>query len=1012
MAYNRKYYLPFQDFKGQNWELELAKEDYSGGDSLVYGTGNPVIINDPNQGKGKLVPIKGSKMEMDFLISPALKSMFREDFGNSTDRQFRAILNKVQSGNVYKASCEITNFDVAGTSTDSEATIEIINAGTSGNVLTSCKIEFQVYSDVQYSLEFWAAPDSVNVNDSTTGTDDQILLADVTVEVGDTKSDIENKIITANNKFKVDPDFSSSTFIKMIYEETEYNTDSARFDTDWQIKLLTIQLIKYYYYFTAKPERDYIELTFHESIENPGQNPNPPRRLARHDYTPGETRDSVAQDLVNQINSQPIFESVYFPGYSEKYDVNFNAAISDLDGDTIDITIVGIGESGNVEIYSEARPVNETFVGITRKQGSAYDWDIYSPGKFDGGELTGDVFQIFIDQQVPFDDLKVAEVYTQPDDTAQDIINKLVTDLNDRSVVVYSAEVDPTNPQKLNFYLPSSNSNGDIWEYYFVTDGTSTVTPTAKTLFEVSQNKEIKWIGWVIPGIYRERLLPGYTNFTLTALDGLGDLKNIDFNVNGNMPFDLQSFKSLIANSLQKTGLFLNIFENTNLFEIRTTYDFSPLEQVYQDATRLNGKSCYDVLTEILALMRCELLQADGHWEIRNKATLADSFNWRTFNTYGVSLGSADKTYQTAIVGGTDKPNKFINAGQELEYAAPYRAVEIKQSYGFVDQLLKFPAFSNISEALEGELQNTKYPWQLRYNNTIVSPNGKVYKSGEYLNLLSYEQQNFKYYFSQKLQIGDIIQGDTKENQFELSIRYEQGKGESDYAEEFDIQFVATDGTTTVYLVESTENGFAWQETEASITLQNKETSGDSTYTLKFDYPENDLSTEEAQSEIKIFQPDTSRVYIKSIEVKINAYAKTGVKRSFSHVETRDELTHEKYEKPLNLGDVASLLNARQLYKNALYILDDDGNKILTDRWVPEGGSVPDFKYIIDHLGEFILNEYAKSSTGPPAIISADIFGPMELRDIIQISTMNDRLFTLTGGRWNVKKCLVSGEWE
>src|SRR5690554_6845212 len=111
MAYNKKYYLPFKDFKNQSWELELAKEEYSGPSYKLIGAGDPVIMNDPNNGQGKFTPIKGSKLDMNFLVSPAIKEMFRQDFGNITDREWRAILKKTVGDSIYRGSVSIDNLN-------------------------------------------------------------------------------------------------------------------------------------------------------------------------------------------------------------------------------------------------------------------------------------------------------------------------------------------------------------------------------------------------------------------------------------------------------------------------------------------------------------------------------------------------------------------------------------------------------------------------------------------------------------------------------------------------------------------------------------------------------------------------------------------------------------------------------------------------------------------------------------------------------------------------------------
>lgn len=1004
MAYNKKYYLPFKDFKNQSWELELAKEEYSGPSYKLIGAGDPVIMNDPNNGQGKFTPIKGSKLDMNFLVSPAIKEMFRQDFGNITDREWRAILKKTVGDSLYRGSVSIDNLNIVNTSTDAKARIRITNPGGISND-SYCYIEFLVPPQFYGTLRLVAVPDTVGGYNPV-----GIELAKITIEVGDSKQDVIDKIILANPKFSQEVPQYGYGWIRLKYTETDYN---PMIDTNFQIKAGAIIAIPaHYYYFSAPTVRQFVEINFVIANEIPSKTPFV-INIARHLYEDGEYPEDVAVDLANQIKNFGTIPSVYFPDYDEHYDVSFDTY---LIPPGFDIILKNLGEVGNIPIrqeseYTLSRP-NDTFIEIRASSGADYSW---TKENFSGGNSGGDLIKIVVDKGTGiFYDIGKTIAYET--DTAETIIQRLVDDINNRTSN-FSAYVDITNTSMLHF---ETSENATEWLYGVIKSGIGTVTPSSPTLFDGVGGSINKWVGWVIPGIYKEQRTSGFVEINMTAIDGLGDLKNIEFvgdNVKG---FELQSLLNIAANALQKTGLNFDIYEAFDLYELNTTTDKSPLAQIYQDTSRLNGLSCYEVLKEICILTKSELLQKNGHWEFRPKDRLIENFQYRTFSSYGVSKEAAGKTFNIVDVGGKNYQNILLNNNAYIEYANVFRQISIKQSYGFVDQLLKFPAFQGIDLYLIEDNPNQKYPWQLLLNGIIqASFLSKVYKEDDYTILASDYGQGNKFYLGQTFQIGDIIQGDTKDNQFELSIRYLGSKDDGTIASDFNIQLIVTDGVTKRWLNESEEFGYVWETTETSMLINCSENAGDQTFSLKFDYPSLEFTTDELKAELRIYQPDNRRIKLKSAEVKINAYAKTGVRNYSYHQQNVNELTYQVYDQEINLGDVPQLINAKQLYKNALYWIDGEGNNHLTELWDTNPSSPVNPKRLLDHVRHFYLSEYAKTPAGvsadrmgPPIILSADIYGTLELRDIIRVKTIDDKLFTLTGGQWNIKRCLVSGEWE
>jgi len=1006
MAYNKKYYLPFKDFKNQSWELELAKEEYSGTSYKLIGTGDPVIMNDPNNGKGKFTPIKGSKLDMNFLVSPAIKEMFRQDFGNITDREWRAILKKTVGDSIYKGSVSIDTLDILNVSTDPTADVEITGVGSVAND-SFCYVEFSLglFSGADQTLRLVALKDEYSINDVY----DAIVLAEVTVLSTDSYDDVINKIIAQNPKFTQEtPQYLDR---RLKYTETDYE---PRIKTSWQIKIdYTSDYLYKYFYFSATTSRQWMEINFIAANELASGTPYA-YTLARHYFDTGENFVDIANDIVQQINDYGTLTNIYFPVSDDYSNVNFQASQNlPYNLANFTITLDGLGEIGNIPIrneseYTSGRP-NDTFIEIRQINGGTYSW---TKENFTGGDSGGDYFWI----QLNDGNFKIIGSTTAYEgDTIQSIIERLVNSVQDNTSI-FNVYIDIVDNSMIHL---ETSEDASTWTYRIATSGNSSVSPIDFVSFSQSGGSINKWVGWIIPGIYKEHRTSGYVNISMTAIDGLGDLKNIPFDMRGARAFELKNLLEIVVFSLAKTGLNFDIYEAFDLYELNMNTNSSPLEQAYQETARLNDRSCYDVLEEIMTILKAELLQKNGHWELRPKDKLLDTFSYRTYSAYGAKKGTANKTFNIYDVGGKSYSNILLNNNTEIEYADVYRGIQLKQSFGFVDQLLKFPAFSNVDEFLNEETPNHLYPWQLLFNGVIQSSFlSKVYKSGDYLVLSSDYGQADKFYLGQKFQIGNIIQGDTRDNQFELLIRYLGGKNDPNVAANFNIQLVISDGTTSLWLNESEEFGFTWETIETDMLIDCSETSGDQTFSLKFDYPET-FSAQEAKAEIRIYQPDGVRVYLKSVEIKINAYAKTGVRNYSYHQQNVNELTYQVYDQDINIGDVPQLINAKQLYKNALYWIDGEGNNHLTGLWDTNPSSPVNPKRLLDHVRHFYLSEYAKTPAGvtadrmgPPIILSADIYGTLELRDIIRVKTIDDKLFTLTGGQWNIKRCLVSGEWE
>ena len=121
----------------------------------------------------------------------------------------------------------------------------------------------------------------------------------------------------------------------------------------------------------------------------------------------------------------------------------------------------------------------------------------------------------------------------------------------------------------------------------------------------------VVWSGFVATEIYSEPDIAPPYDVHITATDGIGVLKEYDYAPYG----AARTVRSHLQGLLAKTGLTLDLYSASRLREYgETATDF--LDEVLVDLDFLGGKSCYDVLVELLKSMRCILTRHNDNWLI------------------------------------------------------------------------------------------------------------------------------------------------------------------------------------------------------------------------------------------------------------------------------------------------------------------------------------------------------------------------------------------------------------
>lgn len=982
MSYGTKYKHNFKDFYNQQWRLELKKDGYSSTEYALNGGASPVRIIDHNQGGDKFASIRGTELKANLFINTAGAYDFKTDFWGVVDREWQVVLSKVGKTS-YLGECEITNLNITNNAADATGTITITHIGDLATKPT-CQCEFTINTFPPSGtkvLNIYAVP-----YDEDNQSPNRKLLGYVNVASTDDTEDVIDKIAALGADWtKID----AGTF---EYQQSTFDED---IDSSWHIKIEYYEdAWKSYTFFssadrfTGATERQWIAVDL--ISKRPDFDTPKVVNLVTYYYQAGETTDTIAEAIKAGIDGDTVI-NVFYPTTEENIDIDFSATRS---GSTITITLGGIDAKGNYfDILSTLG--NDTYIRVHQRTGGDYTW---TDVDFSGGDSGGDEFKIEVDKGSGNETIGTTLAYSG--DTEALIIQRLVNYINDNNSSI-TAEVDSGNTSQLNIY--SDLASG--WTYKFSTDGGSTVTPGTDTAFASSTETSVHWIGWVIPGNYEQEHQSGTISVEISAADGLGDLRNFIFEVDDRRPFELLSFMEVINYTLQKTGLTLNIFEAFDLWHTLADGTESPLLQAYQDGSRLNGLDCYEVLSEIISELKATICQNEGRWEIIPLDQLNGNYTYRTFDYTGNYLEDITKTGFIKDTGGTARDNIFLNKSPKIAFEQGFRKVSIKQNYGFVDQLLKFPSFISINE----NLANLEYHWNWMYNSVVqTSYLGEVSKDSDgYLHLSNNEAHpGTQFYLQQKQTISEVVISEAGSTMYEFKATYKQ---DENAATSFNvIAYIKNKaGTDTVWLRDDPNSPLSTGP--ETITLTANESNNVQTLPIKFNYPTGAaFDSEPSTFYVEIYQPTSDFVKIKSLELKVNTISVVGKKVTSYYSELVNDLSSKIFEKTFNLGDIPNVPNAQEIYKNALYYIDSDNNVGLTSAWVEDPASPSNQKPLIDHIRKFYLDSYARSVV----LLTATVLGDLGLRDILKDKSGDDELYMFIGGERDIKRSQITGEWQ
>lgn len=168
------------------------------------------------------------------------------------------------------------------------------------------------------------------------------------------------------------------------------------------------------------------------------------------------------------------------------------------------------------------------------------------------------------------------------------------------------------------------------------------------------------WKGYVVPEFSSEPYMAAPYEFTLTASDQIGELKNLPFvNDAGNNYRGEMNMIAILVEVLRRCDLSLPVRCGVNVWADIMNQSGDPLSQAMIDMRIFDGKNCEYVLQELAKPFRAQIFQSMGYWWIIRLSDAVGNFEYREFTAEGIfsSFGSFNSYIELG------SPNKVRNTG-------------------------------------------------------------------------------------------------------------------------------------------------------------------------------------------------------------------------------------------------------------------------------------------------------------------------------------------------------------
>ena len=218
----------------------------------------------------------------------------------------------------------------------------------------------------------------------------------------------------------------------------------------------------------------------------------------------------------------------------------------------------------------------------------------------------------------------------------------------------------PIRPKvcELSLFL---NCIDDVGGAFTETDLTAIMFAEPRTLkFELLKNSAIILSGWFTPQQSVSWNAYKFGQITLSFTDGLSSLKGIDYQLPDEYNYEVYSFRKIIIDCLNQTGLKLDTYYSNTLYfgaDTDLLIDRIGLETVALRQDNGTQKvNCYDALSMLMRSIGCVLFQKGNKWHIESFSDKS-----QTVEAYATILYSAPSASLT-LTSGTFATETLINS--------------------------------------------------------------------------------------------------------------------------------------------------------------------------------------------------------------------------------------------------------------------------------------------------------------------------------------------------------------
>lgn len=201
----------------------------------------------------------------------------------------------------------------------------------------------------------------------------------------------------------------------------------------------------------------------------------------------------------------------------------------------------------------------------------------------------------------------------------------------------------------------------------------------------LKKNGVVIWSGYVLPEQYQEPYVAPPYDVVVTASDGLGTLKDIDFDLTGK-----SSFLAIIKHCVDKLGLGFGFEVASDLWEVNMDRTNTGLNQGEVETFVYEGMSCYEVLEEVLSGIDACVTQVNAKWFIGRYVDIA-----KAHENYGSDLIKTGTGNPQVLEMGQVGSDCYPIGQLEFDVQNAVKKLTIKKDYKFYPSFIENYDFTN-----------------------------------------------------------------------------------------------------------------------------------------------------------------------------------------------------------------------------------------------------------------------------------------------------------------------------